>query len=110
MGDIVTAETQIRRQIAQYLDAKLTFEQFEDQFLALTWESPDEPSRRLAAAIEHRITEYTDGVLSDGDFAQMLLPFVTSYTVIAGAGPDTASDPAASTNNSVHVLSPLAAA
>ena len=85
----MSPELEIRQQVAAYLSGTITFEAFEDQFVALTWNAPDEPTRRLASWIEHCIADYTGGALGPEDLRESLIPFAmtTTHSAIFGPAP-----------------------
>lgn len=56
-------EFQLRILIARFVLSRLTFEAFEDRFLATTWGAGDPALRSLSAAVDLRIAEFTNGHL-----------------------------------------------
>ena len=52
--------------------SRLTFEAFEDKFISATWEADDPALRSLAAAVDLKIAEFTNGHLSMRDLKRSL--------------------------------------
>jgi hypothetical protein len=72
---------EIRSRLADWLAGRQSLDEFEDWFVAATWDvhkSGDSEAEALTDEIELRLSEYTDGVLSPEDLRRELSALAAS--------------------------------
>jgi hypothetical protein len=70
----------LNNQLVKYLASETSLERFRDWFDSSTWDmhlTSDQPTQDLAAEIELRLAEYTNGHRTEGELRTTLLPLVT---------------------------------
>lgn len=93
---------EIRSRLADWLDGRISFREFEDWFVPSTWDihlGGDPVAQSLVADIDLEIAEYTGGYKSLAEMANAVRPFVVGTEVvpkssseISRIGPAMASD------------------
>ena len=91
---------EIREKLANYLAKKMSLADFEDWFVANSWnvhQSDNLEARNLVHGVELRLSELSSGHLTEDGLRKELAPFVTSIsnvvifgnaTVATSSGPD----------------------
>lgn len=78
-------ELQLRNRLAQYLNGEVTLEDFEEWFLAATWDDgQDGDLGALVSAIRHRLAEFSNGDWSEAELKDLLKPLAVRYHLTLG--------------------------
>jgi hypothetical protein len=98
------SESKIREKLGHYLRGDLPLDQFEDWLVQNSWDmhkDSDEPSQKLASAVELRLAEYSSGHLDEGALRDELRQLVNPALVWMSFGETTPPIPAEPPNNVV---------
>lgn len=85
----------LRRDIARLVTDELTIGGFVDVVLPLSWSlqaGQDPEAEDVAHEIELRLSEHSNGHLTEGELKAALAPLVYSYRVVVGQRPDHRDD------------------
>lgn len=72
-------DLEIHNQLVKYLASEISLEQFRDWFDASTWDvqrTENQATQELAAEIELRLAEYTNGHRREDELRAILMPLV----------------------------------
>ena len=78
-------ELEVRERLAQYLDGKITLEEFEAWFLSETWDTEQDGDARLISSVRHRLGEFSSGDWTEGELRVLLRPLIGTYMVFLGS-------------------------
>jgi hypothetical protein len=79
-----SSELEIREQIARYLAGQISLQDFEDWFVARSWnfhEAATPLMQEIVSQVELLLAEHSNSHLDEQSLRQKLLPLVTDYVV-----------------------------
>lgn len=103
------SDLEIRKQLGRYLTSEISFEDFEDWFVAHSWnyhEAANLILLELVSEIELLLAEFSSGHWTEDDLKERLRPFITSFTIDYSSGSTVLIRTLSGSSVSVSPLSP----
>lgn len=103
------SDYEIRKQLVCYLTSETSLEDFEDWFVARSWnfhEAENPLLLELACEIELLLAEFSNGHWTESDLKERLRPFITRYSVDYGTGSNVVTRTLSGSTVLVFPLSP----
>jgi len=103
------SDLEIRKQLGHYLNSGISLEDFEDWFVAHSWnynEASNLILLELVSEIELLLAEFSSGHWTEDDLKERLRPFITTFTIDYTSGSTFLTRTLSGSNVSVSPLSP----
>ena len=106
---IFQSDLEIQKQIGRYLNSEISFDDFEDWFVAHSWnyhEAKNLIVLELVSEIELILAEFSSGHWTEDDLKERLRPFITTFTIDYTSGSAVLIRTLSGSSVSVSPLSP----